>query len=198
MITLGKLWSTKRREVLIGSLIIALGIISLVINFGSIKRNASRMVKGTKSPREELLQRQRILTELIEKKCNVQKPIASLAKRRQCFWLPQDAKPQYELRRRIERCARETGLRLKSVGTLQTTKIADGLFIYEISISADGQIAELSSMILKIESVSPRLYWKNLTINPDNTRTPNFLMLNGTIKMVFLEQPEMIQRLWGQ
>ena len=198
MISFKKLWTTRRRETLIGILVISLALISLAVNFGSIKKNANRMAKGTKSPREELLKSQKALLELIDKRRNMQKPISSLAKKRQCFWLPQDAKPQFELRRRIDRCARESGLKLKSVGTLQTTKIADGLFVYEISISADGQLPELLSMIQKIESESPRLYWKNLTINPDNIREPNFLMLNGTIKMVHLEQPEMIHRLWGQ
>lgn len=198
MISFKKLWATRRRETVIGILLISLASVSLAVNFGSIKKNAGRMVKGTKSPREELLQKQQALMELIGKRRNVQKPISALAKKRQCFWLPQDAKPQFELRRRIDRCARESGLKLKSVGTLQTTKIADGLFVYEISISADGRIPEILSMIQKIESESPKLYWKNLTINPDNIRAPNFLMLNGTIKMVYLEQPEMIQRLWGQ
>ena len=198
MISFKKLWATRRRETVIGILLISLASVSLAVNFGSIKKNAGRMVKGTKSPREELLQKQQALMGLIGKRRNVQKPISALAKKRQCFWLPQDAKPQFELRRRIDRCARESGIKLKSVGTLQTTKIADGLFVYEISISADGQLPELLSMIQKIESESPRLYWKNLTINPDNIREPNFLMLNGTIKMVHLEQPEMIHRLWGQ
>ncbi len=197
MMRLQKMWREKRKECLALLVIALLAIISLCVNFKTIRKNTARMWGGTQSPRTMLIQKQEQLTELLQEELQIQRPLTALRAARAKFWLPQDGNPQYELRRKVERCAKEAGIRLKSTGTLQITKLTEGLFAYEINITSDCQLPQLLAMLEKIENERPCLFWKNLTINPDNTRSPNFLLLNGTIKIVRLENPDMAQRLWG-
>lgn len=191
------LWRTRRREVILAGAFLLLVFVSLAVNYGSIGRNAAQLAGGVPSFRKELLAKQQAFAAATAEEHRLQQPMARLAGARQKFWQPVDGNPQNELRRRIEQCAKGANLRLKSIGTVQNVKLAEGLNVYEISVTADAQLSDLVAFMQKVEQERPHIFWKNLTISPDNTRSPNFLMLNGTVKILVLNEPEIAQKLWG-
>ena len=95
------------------------------------------------------------------------RPIQAVRNQHKNFWQSgRDGDPQLGVRQRVEAAARNAGVKLKTLGTLQTSKVIDGINAYEMSIAADAQVEELAQMMLKMERMTPRLYWKNLTLNP--------------------------------
>ena len=63
---------------------------------------------------------------------------------------------------------------------------------------ADTQYDNILRFMFNISKGSPNLLWKNLTITPDNTLAPNFLILNGTLQITVLNAPGIAEKLWGQ
>jgi len=115
-----------------------------------------------------------------------------------CYWLKsRDGNPEIDLRARIEKAARSAGLDLKAVGNLRTNKITDGVQGYEISISADADIKVLADFLAAVYQGTPRLYWDNLNLRPDNLQSPKLVMLNGTLKTIVVETPELVKLLSG-
>lgn len=192
------LWKTRRREALAGVAVLLLLIVSLAVNSGGISRKTSRLIRGTRNPRLELLKKQEQLKTSFGELERLRIPIQQLTASREQFWQPKDGNPQQELRRRLEHCAKESGLRVKSVGTLQTVKVVEGLNCYEINLVADAQLRELLDFFLRIQQERPAIFWKNITVSPDNLKAPNYLTLTGTLKIVRLDAPDVARKLWGE
>jgi len=192
------LWRTRRRECLLGAAFLLLALVSLVINHSSIGRNTSQLTGGVNRFRRELLARQRELEDTIKQVRELRQPALRLAGARQKFWTAGDGNPPQELRRRLEQCAKTAGLRPKSLGAVQHSKPAEGLNLYEINLTADAQLAELLDFLRRIEQERPYVFWKNLSISPDNNRAPNYLIFNGTAKILVLDDPDIARKLWSE
>lgn len=190
------LWKNRRRECILVLVVMMLALISLLVNMGSISRNASRSITGPMEFRKELMAKQTELLELVRQEREIAAPIRKLALKQQAFW-KSSAGVQIDFRRKVERLVKESELRLKSLGIIQNMKIADGLNAYEITLTADAQLQELLAFMVKVEQETPLIYWENITITPD-IRSPNFLILNAKLKIVVLDAPDIEQRLWGR
>lgn len=192
------LWRERRRETLLGGIVLILVVVSLSINMRSIGKKATRFATNNEEIRQAILQKQQHLQTLIQTEYELRVPVYQLEGARMKFWLAKDGKPEQEFRRRIEQCAKGSGIRLKTVGTLQNTKLTEGLNSYEISITADIHMKELLTFLQRIEQEKPQITWKNLTITPDNANAPNFLILNGTLKILVVNANEITQQLWSE
>lgn len=192
------LWRERRRETLLGGIVLILVVVSLSINMRSIGKKATRFATNNEEIRQAILQKQQHLQTLIQTEYELRVPVYQLEGARMKFWLAKDGKPEQEFRRRIEQCAKGSGIRLKTVGTLQNTKLTEGLNSFEISITADIHMKELLTFLQRIEQEKPQITWKNLTITPDNANAPNFLILNGTLKILVVNANEITQQLWSE
>ena len=192
------LWRGRRRETLLGGIVLILVVVSLSINMRSIGKKATRFATNNEEIRQAILQKQQHLQTLIQTEYELRVPVYQLEGARMKFWLAKDGKPEQEFRRRIEQCAKGSGIRLKTVGTLQNTKLTEGLNSFEISITADIHMKELLTFLQRIEQEKPQITWKNLTITPDNANAPNFLILNGTLKILVVNANEITQQLWSE
>lgn len=190
------LWKTRRRECILAGVVLLLVLVSVLINLGSIARKTSRTMAGTASSRQVLENKQTELMEVIRVERELSAPIRELGFRRQAFWQA-SGNIQADFRRKVELAAKESNLRLKSLGTIQTMKIAEGLNSYEITLAADAQLKEMIDFMARIELERPAVFWKNITVTPDNMKAPNFLMLNATLRIVALNSPDAEQRIWG-
>ena len=65
------------------------------------------------------------------------------------------------------------------------TDIAEGLFSYELNFSADVQISELLQFMNFLYTETPRVYWKNFTIRPNNQLNVEYLVLNATLSVLY-------------
>ncbi len=196
-VLLKKLWRTRRRETLLGGVVLLLIAVALPVNLPSIGKKVSRLSGGANHSRAELLRLQEECKAAAEEESRLLAPVRRLATARGSFWEP---KPnlQLELRRRLEQCARSSGLKVKSIGTLQNVKLLEGLLAMELQMTADAQIGEVTAFLRKIEQEQPRIFWKNLSLTPDNLRSPGFLTLNGTLQVIVLDEPDVARKLWGE
>lgn len=192
------IWRERRRECIFGAAFLLLAGVSLVVNYSSIGRNTSQLAGGVGGFRREMLGRQRELEAAIREVQQLRQPVARLAGARQKFWPAGEGNPPQEMRKRLEQCAKAAGLRPKSLGTVQHSKPVEGLSLYEINLTADVQLAELLDFLHKLEQERPHIFWKNLSLSPDNNRAPNYLVFNGTAKILVLEDPEIPRKLWSE
>lgn len=195
---LKELWRNKRRETIAGGTVLLLAIISLAVNLDGISGNTAQVTSGISSSRTELQRKQELLTQAVREEQLLRTPIWKLAGMRRKFWRPEDGKPQNELRRRLEQCAKSAGLRLKTIGAMQTIKVVEGLNSHSINLTADCQLNELADFLWNIDREQPEISWMNITIQPDNTRSPNHLVLNGSIRILMLEMPDAARKIWSE
>ena len=166
------LWREKRRETLLCGVIFVLAVVSLLVNMRGIGKKASRFATGNTDLRKEVIQKQQELQELIQAEHEFQLPVRQLEGARMKFWLTKDGKPQHEFRRRIEQCAKGAGVRLKTVGTLQTLKLTEGLNACEIMITADVQLKEMLTFLQRLAQESLRSPGKTSRSHPTTTMLP--------------------------
>ncbi|MGE4301846.1 MAG: hypothetical protein AB7F40_09630 [Victivallaceae bacterium] len=188
-------WKEKRSQAVLIIAVLMLALVSLYVNMGSIRRTAAVPAGDGEN---ELRLRRRALASAMSEVQKLEIPLHQLAATRQLFWLiATDGDPATEFRKRIEAATQYAGLTLKSIGAMQKTKLADGVECCEITIAADGKSDAVLRFLAALRDSGKYFFWKNLTLNPDNIRKPQFLMLNGTIKIVTVE-PAAAQKLWGE
>lgn len=88
-------------------------------------------------------------------------------------------------RERIEKAANVSNLKIRSMSDIRRTDIAEGLFSYELNFSADVQISELLQFMNFLYTETPRVYWKNFTIRPNNQLNVEYLVLNATLSVLY-------------
>ena len=74
------------------------------------------------------------------------------------------------LREQVERIAAASGITISSLREIQQVPAAEGWIACTLSFSADNSI--------------PRLYWRTLTLRPDNTNTPSKVILDGQLALL--------------
>lgn len=74
-----------------------------------------------------------------------------------------------------------SGLQIKNIGQVRSTRINEEITIFEVKFHASGTIAEITDFLANAASGTPRLYWRSLYIEPDNSLSPEHVTLNGTI-----------------
>ena len=68
--------------------------------------------------------------------------------------------------------------------------------VFELTVSGDGGYGEIAAFMAGIGNLRESYLWRSVTINPDNANNPSFLMFNGTVKVVSVDDPELSEWLW--
>ncbi len=192
------LWENHRRGTVIGMGIAFLALAALYLNSDLLPElwpSSSRIEKKL----SELQYKQELLRKSLEKEQALAIPIQTVRTQGKHFWRPErDGDPQFGVRQKVELAAQNAGVKLKSLGTLQISKVMDGINAYELNVIADAKIDEIARMMAELERSTPRFYWKNLTLNPDNINRPRFVIFNATVKVVAVSSAELGGRLWPE
>lgn len=185
------------KRAVISGLITMLVLVALYLNFdfcGAVwpsERTIGRELTKLKDMQEKL-------RKTMDKSRELEGKIQHFAAAGNGYWLKlRDGNPEVDLRRRIEKAARAAGLQLKAVGNLRTVKIIDNVACYEISISADGEIKPVTEFLAALYQGTPRLFWDNLNLRPDNIQNPKMVVLNGTVKTIAVDAPDLVKLLSG-
>lgn len=196
--SLRALLQNRKKEVWLLAAIFALLLISVSVNSKKVIGIGSAFSRNDNVLRMELKRKQAQLTKALEEENRIRNTLLGFGKYKQDVWLPErDGNSQQELRRIIETTAKTAELKLKTLGTIQEMKIVDGLHAYQVNIMADAAYENILRFMDGLQKRSPKLFWKNLTITPDNAKAPNFLILNGTIQIVVISSPEITEKLWS-
>jgi len=138
------------------------------------------------------------LRKAIDKDKELSLIIANLSQDITSFCIPsRDGKPDTLLREKIEKAAADSEVKLSSLGALRTSQIDDFMKSYEISLSTTADISKLVPFIKRLGRGTPKIYWDQYSIRPDNIRDPQSILFNGTVKMVCIESEELVKKVWG-
>lgn len=88
------------------------------------------------------------------------------------------------LREQVERIAAASGITISSLREIQQVPAAEGWIACTLSFSAECAVADLQEFLAGVDNSSPRLYWRNLTLRPDNTNTPSKVVLDGQLALL--------------
>ncbi len=188
-------WQEKRQTFVLAVVGALLALISLLINLSYFLPGSDGTTIEDELANVTVCQEE--LRDLIARKRQLQTPVALLRDLERAFWLPErDGNPAIEFRRRIETAAQQSGIVLKSIGSLQTAKIANGAMSYEVAIQANAKYEELLHFMNALrQDGRGNCFWSTLTLNVDNTNAPNFLLVTGNVKTVAVTAPEILE-LW--
>lgn len=148
---------------------------------------------------DELKKVQRELQTLLNQTYILSKNRESFIKHNQDFWIAErDGDVATEPQKKIEKSARTAGLNLTNIGQIQSSKISDAAFTTSISISANAPMKEFSKFIVELYKIKPVFYWKNLSLRPDNIRTPVNVAMNGNLQFISITDDDIIKLLFVQ
>ena len=93
------------------------------------------------------------------------------------------------LRERLDNAAAKSQILIRTVGDIQKRTIAeDSLILYEVNFTAECTLKEFITLVSEFENHSPRVYWRTLTLRPNNSHKDNdLLILSGTAAIIALE-----------
>lgn len=88
------------------------------------------------------------------------------------------------LREQVERIAAASGITISSLREIQQVPAAEGWIACTLSFSAECAVADLQEFLAGVDNNIPRLYWRTLTLRPDNTNTPSKVILDGQLALL--------------
>lgn len=91
-------------------------------------------------------------------------------------------------REQLEKAAAASGLQLRSASEIRESKLTEQLHLWELSFTATGGTAELVELCRFLSTRSPRLYWRTLSIRPDNPQAPQHLIISASLTMLSTEE----------
>ena len=90
----------------------------------------------------------------------------------------------------VERIAAASGATVSSLREIQHLPAAEVWNICILSFSAECSISGLQEFLAGVDNHEPRLYWRNLTLRPDNTNAPAKVMLDGQLALLHIPEEE--------
>ena len=87
-------------------------------------------------------------------------------------------------RERVERAANLSGLKIRSMSDIRQTDLSEKIFLFELNFAADCQLAELVQFMNILYTEKPRVYWKSMTLRPNNHFNVEYLVLNAVISIL--------------
>ncbi len=115
------------------------------------------------------------------------------------FWIPKrDGDPEANAQKIVETAASSAGVSLTNIGKVQSAKIVDGLNTLDISLQTTAPMENVMNFIEEIYKNKPRFYWVNISLAPDNVRTPQKVMLNGSLRFISITDDEIVSKLIGE
>ena len=105
------------------------------------------------------------------------------------FWhANKDRHIDVEMRRKIEKYAKNADLSLQSMGNIRTSKLAQGFNKLEITISANAPLDKVIHFLSDIRQAKPDFFWQQCSIRPDNMTNPDKVYLNGTLTVISIDK----------
>ena len=185
-------WANNRRRFCVVCVVVILAAVSLIVNLPAIGGGGEAI-----SELEQLRGLHSEISRLEQEYMALSRPTAEVRAKRALFWSPaRDGSPESVIRSEVENAAREAGLMLKSVGALQRSRPVAGVEVFELTVSGDGGYGEIAAFMAGLGNLRESYLWRSVTINPDNANNPSFLMFNGTVKVVSVDDPELSEWLW--
>lgn len=107
------------------------------------------------------------------------------------FWIPKrDGELPLKAQEMIEDAAEKAGITLQEMSETKSSKISEYLSSNDITVKAKAPEEKMIDFINKIHELSPRFYWGNLKLSPDNLEQPKDHILLGTLRFVSIEGEE--------
>ena len=95
-----------------------------------------------------------------------------------------------KLRESVEWIAAASGATVSSLREIQHLPAAEVWNICILSFSAECSISGLQEFLAGVDNHEPRLYWRNLTLRPDNPNAPAKVMLDGQLVLLHIPEEE--------
>jgi hypothetical protein len=117
----------------------------------------------------------------------------SLIQKSKDFWISKrDGQANINIQGKIETAAKQSGVDMKTLGTLRLSSIGNGISNCEFDISCSGKLEPVAQFINKISNTQPKLYWERCLLRPDNIKNPKKIYLTGYLKFIILENEDII------
>lgn len=106
------------------------------------------------------------------------------------LWIQsRDGNANTEASRRLEGVAANAGLKLSTISRLQSSKVADGVKVMEITINATDSYDKVADFIAGLDKATPRFYWKTLNLRPES-KNDNIRMY-GTLQFLSVDDDDL-------
>ncbi len=86
-----------------------------------------------------------------------------------------------QLREQVERIAQAAGATIHSLREIQQIAVTEEWSGCSLNFSVICSITVLQKFLSEVDNSMPRLYWRNLTLRPDNTTAPENILLDGQL-----------------
>lgn len=171
----------------------------LYISVGQFLINEWPSERRIQNALEKLKKKQMELQIELNKDNILKKNRESYIKNSANFWINRrDGNPETNAQKRIEDAASAAGLQLNTIGRVQMSKISDAISTYDTSIQGTAPVDQIIAFIEQIYKRSPRFYWANISLSPDNIKNPQKVVLNGTLRFVSITDEEIISKILGE
>lgn len=74
-----------------------------------------------------------------------------------------------------------SGMQMINIGQVRSSKITEGVTLYEITFSAGGTVAEMDAFLNKMAEGYPGTYWRSISIKPEPGTSQENVTLSGTL-----------------
>jgi len=146
------------------------------------------------SARSSLFDRKAELHDVHERIVGSRKSRAEFYANSTHYWIDErDSDPENELHSRIEQAAKLTDVKLTSLGSIRTLKAAENILILEASLVCSGRAEAIPRFLAEISRARPAMQWANCAITSESINQTDNLRLNGTIRVVRINDPGLIQ-----
>ena len=189
-----KILSNKKHSIIFGIVFVLI----LIILFQNIevldsitvgKDDITYEIQNIKKLQMKLKLEQRKVIEIKELK-------KSLIQKGNEFWITQrDGQADVNIQKKIESAAKQSDIELKTLGTLRSTSIGNGISSSEFDISCSGKMESIIKFIYKVSKDRPKIYWERCLLRPDNIKNPKKIYLTGYLKFIILENEDIISLL---
>ncbi len=177
---------------------IAFGIILLLI-FVVIVQNFEILDKITVEENDIIIKTQNIKkyqkklkkAEIELKKAQQRKEI--FLQKSKNYWVEaRDGETNINIQKTAETAAKESGIELKTLGTIRTASRGNGINNGEFDISCSGSMEQIVKFINMINNAEPKMYWERCLLRPDNIKNPKKIYLTGYLKFIIIENEDII------
>lgn len=104
------------------------------------------------------------------------------------FWLTaRDGAYNTGLAKAVEAIAAPNNARLTSIGDVRAIQVGeDGPQSLEFTIAATVPLDNLPGFLAGLNAAQPRFFWQRCSLRPDQLRTPQNVLLTGTLRVILL------------
>ena len=141
--------------------------------------------------RKDLLDAQSALQAALNKRVVLQRHRQTVKKRSAEYWLiSRQGNPSMKLKQIIDKAASASEFTLSSVGTIQTSKVAENISLVGLGVRGKAPMDTIVRFLFELEKANPAVYWKSLRLRQTSTVAPGDIDLRGYIQVEGISDPE--------